>query len=141
VPTRHPHGPAPHSVFIVDDDAAVRRALALLASSAGYQAHCFTSGEAFVESSGNLPPGCAVVDVAMPGLDGPGVLAALRQKGNPMPIIFVTAHDRPAVHRQLLEGGGRRVLLKPVDPAALLDEIRGSLEGEPPGAPDLPPSP
>ena len=139
--TCHPHDPAPHSVFIVDDDAAVCRALALLARSAGYQAVCFTSGDAFVEASGNLPPGCAVVDVAMPGLDGPGVLAALRRDGNQMPVIFVTAHDRPAVHRQLLEDGGRTVLLKPVDPAALLAEIRGSLEGQPPGAPDLPASP
>lgn len=141
MPTRNPHHPASRSVFIVDDDAAVCRALALLARSAGYQAVCYTSGEAFVEASESLPPGCAVVDVAMPGLDGPGVLAALRHQGNQMPVIFVTAHDRPAVRRQLIEDGGRTVLLKPVDPAALLAEIRDSLEGQPPGTPDLPASP
>lgn len=117
-------------VFVVDDDAAVCTALSVLIESAGYAARCYTSGEAFIDAVGATSRGCAVVDVSMPGLDGPGVLATLRAAGNPLPVIFVTAHDLPAKHRQLIANGGRAVFLKPVDPAQLLAEIQRSLGGD-----------
>jgi len=107
-------------VCVVDDDVAVCAALALLVESGGYSTRCFTSGEAFVEASRTSPADCAVVDVTMPGLDGPGVLGELRHEGNQVPVIFITAHDQPARHRQLVADGGRVVLLKPVDPVTLL---------------------
>ena len=128
----------PGVVFVVDDDEAVCAALSMLIESAGYATRCFTSGEAFLDAASTTAGRCAVVDVSMPGLDGGGVLSALRSAGNDLPIIFVTAHDRPAKHRQLVSNGGQVVLLKPVDPATLLAEIaraRGTdAEGSVPGA-------
>jgi FixJ family two-component response regulator len=113
----------PDLVFVVDDDEAVCTALAVLIESAGYRTRRFTSGEAFLDAATSVVGRCAVVDVSMPGLDGGGVLAALRSTGDHLPVIFVTAHDAPARHRQLVANGGRAVLLKPVEPAALLAEI------------------
>jgi FixJ family two-component response regulator len=123
-------------VFVVDDDESVCRALSVLIESAGYETRCFTSGGAFVAASRKVAGRCAVVDVSMPGLDGAGVLAALRSAGDHLPVIFVTAHDAPAKHRQLVADGGRTVFLKPVEPSALLAEIAqvGGMVGEESGA-------
>ena len=63
-------------VFVIDDDGAVCEALAVLAESAAYAARRFTSGGDFLAALDTLPPGCAVVDVTMPVVDGPAVLAA-----------------------------------------------------------------
>jgi FixJ family two-component response regulator len=113
----------PDLVFVLDDDEAVCTALSMLIESAGYATRCFTSGASFLDAVRSAGGRCAVVDVAMPGIDGGGVLVALRSAGNALPVIFVTAHDRPAKHRHLVSNGGQVVLLKPVDPPALLAEI------------------
>jgi FixJ family two-component response regulator len=112
---------------VVDDDGAVCEALAVLAESAGYAASRFTSGEDFLAALDRLPPGCAVVDVTMPVVDGPAVLAAVKARRHAAAIIFVTAYDEPHRHSQLLRDGGRAVLLKPVDPVTLLNEIAKAL--------------
>ena len=61
------------TVFLVDDDAGVLKALSRLLSARGYEVRSFTSPQAFLESHDAQVPGCAVLDVAMPGLDGPGL--------------------------------------------------------------------
>ena len=65
-------------VFVVDDDEAVCTALSMLIESAGYRTRSFTSGAAFLDVARSVGGRCAVLDVSMPGLDGAGVLAALR---------------------------------------------------------------
>jgi FixJ family two-component response regulator len=135
-PVMTPREAARDLVFVVDDDESVCRALSVLIESAGYETRWFTSGAAFVAASRSAAGRCAVVDVAMPGLDGAGVLSALRSAGDRLPVIFVTAHDVPAKHRQLVADGGRTVLLKPVEPSALLAEIAqaGGISDETSGA-------
>ena len=114
-------------VAIVDDDDAVCRALAALLGSAGHRTRCFSSGRAFLDAAATEDVGCAVLDVKMPGLDGPEVLAALHRMGHEVPAIFVTAHDSPTLRIQLLASGGRACFGKPVDPQALVAAVRACL--------------
>lgn len=117
------------TLFIVDDDPAVCRALLTLARSAGLAARAYTSSELFLDEAARSADGCVVLDVKMPGVDGPTVLARLREAGNQVPVIFITAHHDQALSERLTNAGARACFPKPVDPAVLIAEIRAALAG------------
>lgn len=93
-------------VFIVDDDAAVRRALARLLKSAGYQTECFASADRFLEVwKADPKPGCLLLDIQMAGLDGIQLQHALHESARTLPIIFITGHgDIPACIKAMKAG-------------------------------------
>lgn len=113
------------TLFVVDDDPAIRRALARLARAVGYGAETFGSAEEFLADpppTGDKP-GCILLDVSLPGLSGPQLHQRLRHDGWDVPVIYVTAHDDPATREAIGETDAAATFAKPIEVAALLDMI------------------
>jgi FixJ family two-component response regulator len=116
----------PH-VAVVDDDDSVCRALARLLRSAGMTSESFATGDAFLAAF-DAPrdgvrwrPGCLVLDVQMPGINGLDVQRRLA--GTNVPIVFVTAHDDLAVREQALAAGAHAYLHKPFDDEVFIGAV------------------
>ena len=81
------------TVFVVDDDAAVRKSLARLLKSAGFRTESFGSADEFLDFwSSNPLPGCVLLDLSLPGLNGLQLQQKLQSSSNTIPIIFITGH-------------------------------------------------
>jgi FixJ family two-component response regulator len=116
------------TVFVVDDEPSVRRSLSHLLSSAGLKVLTFASAQAFLEGYDSKAPGCLVLDLAMPGLNGLELQEALAAKGSPLPIIFLSGHgDLPSGVRAM-KRGAVDFLAKPVDAADLIEAVRAGIE-------------
>ncbi|MEJ2483569.1 MAG: response regulator [Gemmatimonadota bacterium] len=113
------------TLFVVDDDPAIRRALARLARAVGYGAETFGSAEEFLADPPPLDrqPGCILLDVSLPGLSGPQLHHRLRHDGWDVPIVYVTAHDDPATREAIAGTDAAATFAKPIEVAALLDMI------------------
>ena len=80
------------TVFIVDDDSAVRDSLSRLLEAAGYQVEAYANAEAFLAACDPQRPGCLVLDMQMPGMNGLALHAALAERGWMQPTIFLTGY-------------------------------------------------
>jgi len=118
----------PAQVHIVDDDAAVRSALARLLRSHGYDTVDHPSAESFLASHDPDAPGCIVLDVAMPGLDGPGLQRKLQEEGDAMPVIFLTGSADVPICATAMRNGAVDFLTKPVDEGDLVRAIAMALQ-------------
>ncbi len=121
------HGPRA-TVFIVDDDPAVLKGLSRLLRSAGFTVETFPSSQDFLDHYVPNTPGCLVLDVAMPGLNGLELQQALAAKGNPVPIIFLTGHGDIPMSVQAMKRGAADFLTKPVNDDNLLTAVHAALE-------------
>jgi FixJ family two-component response regulator len=119
-----PHEP---TVFVVDDDASVRRGLQRLLRSAGYRTETFASAREFLERSGPDGHGCLVLDVRLPGPSGFDLQAALAASEDPMPIIFITGHGDAEMAARAMKSGAVDFLAKPFDDRDLLAAIERAL--------------
>lgn len=127
----HPPGRAMNqTVFVVDDDHAVRDALTHLLEQSGFTVRAFASADAFLEQCSPAQRGCVVLDVRMPGLSGPGLQKALATRGKELPIIFLTGHGDIATSVQSIKAGAYDFLEKPPDADVLIKRVRGALELE-----------
>jgi FixJ family two-component response regulator len=115
-------------VFVVDDDASVRRALARRMRVAGFGVEEFASAQEFLERGRPGELGCLVLDVRMPGLDGLGLQDALAAAGMDIPIVFLTGHGSVPLSVQAMKGGAVDFLEKPVSSQTLLDAVRNAIE-------------
>jgi FixJ family two-component response regulator len=111
------------TVFIVDDDQAVLRAVARLLSAAGYRTRPFRSPREFLSMHDPAEPGCAVLDVAMPDVDGLELQQALFADGAERPIIFVTGKGDVPTSVRAMKAGAVDFLTKPVGGEALLAAV------------------
>jgi FixJ family two-component response regulator len=111
------------TVFVVDDDAGVRKALARLIRSAGMTARAFPTAEAFLSESHVEPASCLVLDVRLPGLNGLQLQEALNRKGYPLAIIFITGHGDVPMSVRAMKAGAVDFLQKPFEDSDLLDAI------------------
>jgi FixJ family two-component response regulator len=111
------------TVYIVDDDNSVRRALSRLMRSADLHHVVFNSGEELFAELPDGARGCLVIDIRMPGLTGHDVQTKLRDKGVTIPVIAVSAQDDDAARHRARELGAVAFFRKPVDDQALLDAI------------------
>jgi len=118
------------TVFIVEDDAAVRDSLALLLGLKGYRTQSFTCAEDFLGIYQQSWAGCVLLDVRMPGMSGLQLQAALHEKGITLPVIVITAHGDVPTVRRALKSGAVDFLEKPVDPDALLAAVRIALDAD-----------
>src|SRR5262245_10449932 len=116
------------TVFLIDDDPVVLKALGRLLQAAGYQTKAYQSAEAFLAEHDASIPGCAVLDHAMPGLNGLDVQEALARQGNHRPVIFLTGRGSVAESVKAMKAGAVDYLLKPVDKVELLGAIRSAEE-------------
>jgi FixJ family two-component response regulator len=125
LPTR----PSP-TVFIVDDDASVRRALLRLIKSAGYEVQAFASARDFLDywRTSDEGLGCLVLDVRMPGLSGLDLQHELQAANALLPIIFITGHGDIPMSVKAMKGGAVDFLPKPVKDKVLLNAIEQALE-------------
>jgi len=101
------------TVHIVDDDAAIRDALAWLLASRGLATQAWDSGEAILAALPLAEPACIILDVRMTGLSGPEVFARLRAAGCAAPVIFLTGHADVPVAVQALKTGAFDFVEKP----------------------------
>lgn len=111
-------------VFLVDDDASVRKSLARLVKTAGYEAELFASVPDFLARAPYDGPCCLVLDVRMPGLTGLDLQEALRVAGQRLSIVFITGHRDVPVSVKAMKAGAVDFLTKPVDAETLLEAIR-----------------
>jgi FixJ family two-component response regulator len=116
------------TVFLVDDDPAVLRGLSRLLRSAGFNVSPFQSAQDFLDGENFSAPGCIVLDVAMPGLDGLALQEALVARNSELPVIFLTGHGDIAMGVQAMKVGATDFLTKPVDDQTLLDAVRTAIE-------------
>lgn len=116
------------TVFIVDDDSAVRDALTRLLEAAGYAVESYPDAEAFLAAYEPHRPGCLVLDMKMPGMSGLGLQAVLAERKDSRPIIFLTAHGTVPMTVSALKHGAFDFLEKPAKGRALLAHIRSALQ-------------
>jgi FixJ family two-component response regulator len=116
------------TVFIVDDEPAVLKGIARLLRSARLTAATFGSPQEFLERHDPNSPGCLVLDVAMPGLNGLELQQTLIARGHERPIIFLTGHGDIPMSVQAMKRGAVDFLTKPVNDDDLLQAIRAAIE-------------
>jgi FixJ family two-component response regulator len=118
---------SPARVYIVDDEPAIRTALARLMRSAAMEPFEFASVEDFIQAGPEPENSCALVDIRMPGTSGLGLPRLLEERGLHIPIIFITAHDTKETRALAKQAGAAAYFRKPVDDQALLDAIEWAL--------------
>ncbi len=111
-------------VYVVDDDPSAREGVAGLIRSAGLMAKTFASGEEFLAAPRPKMPGCLVLDVNLPGLNGLDLQQELAKSGVQVPIIFLTGHGDIPMTVRAVKAGAANFLTKPVDDEELLNTIR-----------------
>lgn len=111
------------TIWIVDDDSSVRKAVKRLVQSAGFSSRTFASGQEFLNSGVTGKDGILVLDIRMPGLNGLETQKQLCASGAGIPIIFITAHEDPHTRTIAMAAGAVAFILKPFDDQSLLDAI------------------
>jgi RNA polymerase sigma factor (sigma-70 family) len=121
------NGPPP-IVYVVDDDDSVRKSLVRLLKSMGYPARPYASAKEFLEGWRLDPaPGCLVLDVQLPGLNGLELQEYLRDTASAMPIIFITGHGDIPMSVRAMKAGAVDFLAKPFQDEALLRAVQEAL--------------
>ncbi|RPJ75041.1 MAG: DNA-binding response regulator [Desulfobacteraceae bacterium] len=117
------------TVFVVDDDAPVRKSLMRLLKSAGYRTESFSSADEFLDGwKANPVPGCVLLDIMMPGLDGLQLQQALRASALEIPIIFITGHGDIPLSVKAIKAGAIDFFPKPIDDQKLLRAVDEALQ-------------
>jgi FixJ family two-component response regulator len=116
------------TIFIVDDDAAVRRSLVRLMRSAGYNAEAFASAHEFLARPRFTSTGCVVLDVRMPGMTGPELREQMAARKITLPVIFLSGHSDIPTGVDAMKKGAVDFLVKPVDDEVLLQTVQLALD-------------
>ena len=116
------------TVFVVDDDASVRKSLVRLLKSMGYSAKPYASATEFLEDWCRDPrPGCLVLDVELPGLNGLELQDQLRSSATPIPIVFITGHGDIPMSVRAMRAGAVDFLAKPFQDEHLLRAVQEAI--------------
>ena len=118
----------PTSVYLVDEDASVRRAVSRLLHAAGIQVRAFGSIDEFLSTSVELRRACVVADAPMPGDTGVHLPRRLHAAGRNIPVILMTAEDNGRLRAAAKSAGAVGFFHKPVDAQALIDAIHWALD-------------
>ena len=115
-------------VFVVDDDALVRRAVSRLLKSDGYSVEAFESPQAILDAGTADQAACLVLDLRMPGLNGLELVEELRRLRVATPVVFITGHADVPTSVQAMKAGAIEFLEKPFDDERLLEAVREAAE-------------
>jgi two-component system, LuxR family, response regulator FixJ len=115
-------------VHLIDDDEAVRRAVAFLLTSAGLAVRVHESAVAFLDVLPSLQPGCIVSDVRMPGMDGLELQRRLKALDARLPMIIMTGHADVSLAVEAMKAGAVDVIEKPFGDELMLSAIRAALD-------------
>ena len=118
------------TVFVIDDDPAMRSSLRWLLESEGLAVETFETGEDFLDGCDPSRLGCLVLDVRMPGLGGLGLQTELRARGVVWPVIMITGYADPATESRVRAAGAHAFLKKPFDDALLIDVVAHAIEAD-----------
>jgi RNA polymerase sigma factor (sigma-70 family) len=116
------------TVYIVDDDQAIRHAMELLMRSVGLDYEIFHSGDDFLDNHNNDRAGCLVLDIRMPGLGGLELQEKLNDMGSTLPIIFITGHGDVPMAVEAMQKGAVDFIQKPFRDQELLDQVSEALK-------------
>jgi FixJ family two-component response regulator len=116
------------TVFVVDDDALVRRSMERLIRMAGFKVQTFESAQDFLDYHPLEGPACLVLDVRLPGLSGLDLQRELSQSGKQIPIVFLTGHGDIPMSVRAVKAGAVEFLTKPVKQRILLEAIQAAVE-------------
>ena len=121
-------GSSEATVFIVDDDEAVRDSLGLLLRSVGYRARCYAGAKDFLKAFDPRDYGCLVLDIRMPGMTGLELQKHLAEIGCNIPIVFITGHGDIPMAVEAVRQGAVDFLQKPFQDQELVDRINDALK-------------
>lgn len=116
----------PPTVHVIDDDASVRASTQWLLRSAGYAVELYPDAASFLAAAPE-GPGCILLDLRMPGMDGLALQAQLERAGNDLPVIFLTAHGDVSSSVRAMKAGAADFLQKPCEPEALLAAVSAAM--------------
>lgn len=116
------------TVFIVDDDAAIRDSLQLLLKSAGLKVVCYESAERFLDTYDAELNGCLLLDVRMPGMSGLELQRELNRRNSLLPVIIMTGHGDVPMAVEAMKAGAMDFIEKPFADEDLLTRIQNSVE-------------
>jgi FixJ family two-component response regulator len=114
-------------VSVVDDDRSVRVALERLLRSIGYAVRTFPSSQNFLENGECKGPGCLILDVQMPGMNGLDLEEKLIADGSNLSVVYITAFDEPEARARAKRQGALAFLTKPVDEKQLMEAVNAAL--------------
>ena len=118
------------TVFLVDDDPSVRKALQRLIRCAGYEVELLADAAAYLAGSApRASPACLLLDIRMPGMSGFDLQTAIAGTDHALPIVFITGHGDEQVRAHGLAAGAVDVLFKPLDQALLFGALSRALAG------------
>lgn len=116
------------AVFVVDDDASMRRSLDSLLRSVSLDVHLYASAQEFMRATRPDVPGCLVLDVRLPGMSGLTFQQELAKAGIPLPVVFITGHGDVSMTVRAMKAGAADFLTKPFEEQALLDAVDAAIE-------------
>jgi len=117
-----------HSVFIIDDDAAMRDSLLTLLRGAGLRARAFSGAREFLDTLPDEKTACVLTDIRMPQVDGVELIRQLETlRGGRWPVIVMTGHADVPLAVQLMKAGVVDFIEKPFDPNRILESVRGCI--------------
>jgi two-component system response regulator FixJ len=117
------------TVHIVDDEEAVLQSMACLLEAAGYVVKLYASGVELLDGIATAEPGCIILDVDMPVIDGLGTQRILNERGVRMPVIFLTGHGDATMKTIAIQAGAIDFIYKPVSQTILLHAITTAFAG------------
>lgn len=115
-------------VFVVEDDGLLRDAVDLILTHVGYSVTTTAVGKGAVDLVARFRPHLVLLDIRLPDITGLKVLDMLRKGGHAMPIVMMTADNRPETVRDVMAMGGNGYLLKPFEPQDLISRVRTALK-------------
>lgn len=115
--------PERRMIHIVDDEEAIRRSASFMLKTSGFDVRTWPSGLAFLSEARNAEPGCILLDVRMPEMDGLEVQKALSVRGIAMPVIILTGHGDVGIAVRAMKAGAIDFIEKPFEKAKLLEAI------------------
>ena len=118
----------PATVYVIDDDSAVRSAIRLLLKSIGLPVSTFDTAQAFLDAYPNDAAGCVLLDVRMPGMSGPALHQELTLHGSILPVIFITGHGDVSMAVEAMQHGAFDFLEKPFHDQDLIERVQRALE-------------
>jgi len=118
---------ATSTVFIVDDDPAIRDSLTLMISQENFNVQTYASAEAFLSAIPSGGSGCIIIDIRMPGMDGMQLQEALSNSKPSLPIIFLTGHGDIPMSVRAMKAGALDFLTKPVTREKLMAAVRSAI--------------
>lgn len=110
-------------IHLVDDDEAVRRSAGFMLKTSGFRVQAYESGDALMKAASRLEPGCILLDIRMPGMDGLQVQQALKDSGVTLPVVILTGHGDVTLAVEAMKAGAVDFIEKPFEKAVLLGAI------------------